>query len=307
MSKHFPKSASFLPPAPDVLNQEPLPYFVCGPTASGKSDFALRLARELDGEIVNADAFQLYSGMEILSAAPRNEDFVACPHHLYSVLAATSTNDAGSFLRLALPVVTEIQSRGKTPIITGGSGLYLKFLSHGPSPLPAANPALRSELDGMPLEALYAELAQTDPAEAARLGPHNRRYLSRAVEICRLSGQTASSLRDQWVSASRQRETRLRGIWLQRPRAELHERIAQRTHAMLELGAIDEVRRLSPIASTTCRKAIGFAEIEALLEGTIDRPTCESRINAATRQYAKRQETWFRRESWLLAKSTTSH
>jgi len=290
-------------PSSGLPLHEPLPFFVCGPTASGKSAFALQLARDLDGEIVNADAYQLYSGMEILSAAPGSDDFEVCPHHLYGALPPTATSDAGRFLRLAQPVISEIQSRGKTPIITGGSGLYLKFLSHGPSPLPEADSTLRRELDALPLDALYAELLQTDPAEAARLGPHNRRYLSRAVEICRLSGQTASSLRDQWDSASRQRETLLRGVWLQRPRAELHERIAQRTRWMLAHGAIDEVRQLAAIASATCRKAIGFAEIESLLAGHIDLPACEDLINAATRQYAKRQETWFRRELWLQPQS----
>src|SRR5690606_8870596 len=126
----------------------------------------------------------------------------------------------------------------------------------------------------------------------------NRRYVSRALEICRLTGRRASELRDQWHAASREREAGLRGFVIVRPRAELHHRIARRTRAMLDGGAIDEVAALGEV-SVTCEKAIGFREIRALLAGQIDRPTCEERINAATRQYAKRQETWFRREKWL--------
>lgn len=299
-----PPDPATVAPTSGVSLVDPLPFFVCGPTASGKSAYALQLAEQLDGEIVNADAFQLYSGMEVLSAAPSSGDLAACPHHLYGVLSPTTTNDAGQFHRLALPVIAEIQSRGKTPIITGGSGLYLKFLSHGPSPLPPGDATMRTELDAMPVAALFAELQRCDPTEAARLGPHNHRYLSRAVEIFRLTGEPASRLRDAWQTASLAREARLRGVWLQHPRATLHERIAQRTRWMLNHGAIEEVQALSAIASATCRKAIGFAEIEALLAGTIDLPTCEALLCAATRQYAKRQETWFRRESWLVPVSS---
>lgn len=279
--------------------REPVPFFVCGPTASGKSAYALELASSMNGEIVNADAFQLYSGLAVLSAAPDPQDRLACPHHLYGVIPPSLSFDAGQFLRLAIPVIEEIQSRGKTPIITGGSGLYLKFLSHGPSPLPQADPTLRAKLDDLQLEVLFAELQRSDPAEAQRLGPHNRRYLSRALEICRLTGQPASSLRNEWSASSHQREPLLRGVWLQRPRADLHQRIAKRTRWMLDHGAIEEVRQLQHVASPTCRKAIGFAEISALLAGEIDPPTCANLIEAATRQYAKRQETWLRRESWL--------
>jgi len=277
----------------------PQPIYVCGATASGKSEHAVRLATELGGEIVNADAFQLVRGLEVLSAAPSAEERTMVPHHLYGVIEPRALMDAGRYLALAKPVIEGIQGRGKVPIVTGGSGLYLKFLSHGPSDLPQADAALRAELDSTPLDELVAELRRLDPTEASRTALENRRYVSRAIEICRLSGQRASDLRDRWAEKHASRDSELRGVWIQRSRPELHRRIGLRTKAMLEHGAVQEVEAIANTASDTCRKAIGFAEILALLAGEIDRPACEDFINAATRQYAKRQETWFRREPWL--------
>ena len=274
-------------------------FYICGPTASGKSALALRMARELDGEIVNADAFQLYRGLEIVSAAPSEDEKQLVSHHLYGVLDPTESADAGSYMRMAKPVIEEIQSRGKTPVITGGSGLYLKFLTHGPAPLPTGDAKLRAELDARPLEDLVAQLQTLDPVEAARTALQNRRFVSRALEICLLTGQKASDLRDQWETQTREISSKLRGIVIQRSREDLHARIALRTKAMLEGGAIEEVAALTQ-TSNNLSKAIGFREIRRLLDGAIDRPTCENLINAATRQYAKRQETWFKREKWLV-------
>jgi tRNA dimethylallyltransferase len=274
-------------------------YYICGPTASGKSALALQMARELDGEIVNADAFQLYRGLEIVSAAPSMEEQQLVPHHLYGVLDPTESADAGTYLRLAKPVIEEIQSRGKTPIVTGGSGLYLKFLTHGPAPLPTGDAKLRTELDARPLEDLVAQLRSLDPVEASRTALQNRRFVSRALEICILTGEKASDLRDQWEGKTAEISASLRGLVIQRTRQDLHARIALRTTAMLDGGAIEEVAALK-VVSNNCGKAIGFREIQSHLSGDIDRATCEDLINAATRQYAKRQETWFRREKWLV-------
>ena len=273
-------------------------FFVCGPTAAGKSARALELARELDGEIVNADAFQLYRGVEVLTAAPPPEDLGKAPHHLYGVLSPAEPVDAMAWLGLVLPVIDELLSRGKTPVVTGGSGLYLKFLSHGPSPLPPGDAALRAELDALPLEELVRRLQELDPLEASRTALGNRRYVSRALEVCLLASVPCSSLRDDWEQASASREAKLRGELVLRPRPELHERISKRTRSILKGGAIEEVAALTD-ATPGLEKAIGLGEIRRYLSGEIDLPTCEERINAATRQYAKRQETWFRREKWL--------
>jgi tRNA dimethylallyltransferase len=273
-------------------------FFVCGPTAAGKSRRALQIARELDGEIVNADAFQLYHGLEVLTAAPSAADRLEMPHHLYGVLSPQDSIDAMAYLRRVVPVIDDLLARGKTPVLTGGSGLYLKFLSHGPSPLPPGDPGLRAELDARPLASLVDQLRGLDPVEAARIDLHNRRYVSRALEVCLLSGVPCSTLRDDWEAAGTARAAKLRGIVLQRPRQELHQRIARRTRLMLDGGAVGEVAALGDIAPGL-EKAIGLREIRRLLAAEIDRTTCEDLINAATRQYAKRQETWFRREAWL--------
>ena len=282
----------------ETAGTDPIALYVCGPTASGKSALALEMAEKLDGEIVNADAFQLYRGLEIVSAAPSSEERARVPHHLFGVLEPTAAADAGTYMRLALPVINEILSRGKTPIITGGSGLYLKFLTHGPAPLPTGDAKLRAELDARSLDDLVAELQRLDPVEAARTALQNRRFVSRALEICLLTGKKASDFRDQWESKTREISASLRGILIRRMRPDLHARIALRTRAMLDGGAINEVAALEMISSN-CEKAIGFREIRALIAGEIDRATCEELINAATRQYAKRQESWFRREPWL--------
>lgn len=285
------------PPATLPRLDTPRPIFVCGPTASGKSALAAALAERIGGEVVNADAFQLYRGLDILVAAPSVDERATAPHHLYGVLDPTETCDAMRYRELALPVIAEIASRGRIPVVTGGSGLYLKFLTHGPDPLPPGDPALREKLDARPLDDLVAELTRLDPVEASRTHLANRRYVSRALEICLLTGKKCSDLRDGWETRSREIDSTLQGLVIQRERADLHRRIERRTRLMLEGGAIDEVAR-TPL-SPTLAKAIGVPQIRELLAGQIDRMTCDELIAAATRQYAKRQETWFRREKWL--------
>ncbi|GAA5484118.1 tRNA dimethylallyltransferase [Haloferula sargassicola] len=247
--------------------------------------------------MVNADAFQLYRGLDTLTAAPTAEERAAAPHHLYGVLDPAETCDAMRYREMALPVIADIHARGRLPIVTGGSGLYLKFLTHGPDPLPPGDPALREKLDLRPLDDLVAELRQLDPVEAARTHLANRRYVSRALEICLLSGRRCSELRDRWTARSRDIDGSLVGLVIRRERAELHRRIEIRTRRMLDQGAIDEVRRNE--LSATLTKAIGVPQIRDFLAEKTDRETCVERIAAATRQYAKRQETWFRRETWL--------
>ena len=276
----------------------PSTIYLCGPTASGKTALALELAEKHDGEIVNADAFQLYRGLEILTAAPTADERNKVPHHLFSVLDPSVANDAMAYTRLAEPVIADIISRGRTPIVTGGSGLYLKFLTHGASPLPTGDAALREEMDALSLDELFQQLQDLDPVEASRIEKQNRRFVGRALEICKLTGQKASELRDSWEKATAERVASLRGYVIHRTRPDLHARIERRTRKMLKDGAIEEVAALGPL-SITAEKAIGLPQIQSLLRGEIDRAACEEQIIIATRQYAKRQETWFRRETWL--------
>ena len=272
--------------------------YVCGPTASGKSSLAIELACLLDGEIVNADAYQLYRGLEIISAAPDASELICAPHCLYGVLEQEELCDAMQFRKMALTAIAEIQSRGKLPIITGGSGLYLKFLSHGPSPVPTGDEALREQLALESDDALVARLCEIDPEGAELTNLKNRRYVMRALEICLISGRKMSELKNDWKHKSDAIEKNLRGVYLQWDKDLLRDRINRRVDIMLELGAIEEVAALKN-PSATCEKAIGIPQIKSYLAGEIDLTECKERIAAATRQYAKRQRTWFSKENWL--------
>ncbi len=276
----------------------PPPVYVCGPTASGKTSLAIELARELDGEIVNADAYQLYRGLEIISAAPSEEETSQVPHHLYGVLNPSETCDAMRFREMALPIIAEIQGRGKHPIITGGSGMYLKFLTHGPSPVPSGCDNLRLELEQETDAALIERLTHLDPEGAAETNLQNRRYVIRALEICILSGKKMSILKSDWKKTSAATEKDLHGAYLMWDRETLRQRINHRAKVMLSSGAIEEVAALTDL-SNTCEKAIGVPQISAHLAGELTREECCERIAAATRQYAKRQRTWFGKEQWL--------
>ena len=220
------------------------------------------------------------------------------PHHLYGVISPDEICDAMRFREMALPVIEDIQSRGKTPIITGGSGLYLKFLTHGPSPVPSGDNTLRAELDRESDESLIAKLTELDPVGAANTNLKNRRYVIRALEICILSGRKMSEVKSDWKTASESIEKNLRGVYLLWERECLRQRINTRTETMLVDGAIEEVSPLTR-ASVTCEKAIGISQIRAHLAGELTRAECVERISAATRQYAKRQRTWFINETWL--------
>jgi len=274
----------------------PIPLYLCGTTASGKTGLALALAKAWGGEIVNADAFQVYRGLEILSAAPTEEEEGRCPHHLFGFLDPCESMDAAKYEALAKPVIAEIIGRGKCPIIVGGSGLYLKFLTHGVAKAPPADEKIRAELDQWAVDQIYHRLKELDPEEAARQNSENRRHLSRALEICLITGGKASDLRRNFADPAILEG--LKGVVLSWPREALAERIALRTRRMMAGGAVEEVTGLSGVTGTI-RQAIGVREIEAYLGGEMTRGECEERITISTRQYAKRQRNWFRRENWL--------
>lgn len=275
------------------------PVYVCGPTASGKSSLSIELASRLDGEIVNADAYQIYRGLEILTAAPDQEELNQAPHHLYGVLKPDEPCDAMRYRTMALPVIAEIQSRGKVPILTGGSGMYLKFLTHGPSPVPSGCEKLRADLEMHSDADLVEQLTQIDPEGAVQTNLQNRRYVIRALEICLLSGQKMSVIKSNWKKTSTLTDKNLRGIYLLWDREQLRERINRRALQMMNQGVADEVARVSNL-STTCEKAIGVHWLQSYLRGDLSRSDCIERIAAATRQYAKRQRTWFSKETWLI-------
>jgi tRNA dimethylallyltransferase len=268
------------------------PLYLAGQTGSGKTANALELVRQLAPvEIINTDAFQIYRGLEILSAAPSAEEREHCPHHLFGELPATAECDAASFACLAKAKIVEISARA-IPLVVGGSGLYLKAITHGLAPTPKGDAALRSELEAFTLEELVERYRTLDPEGAEKTNLLNRRYVTRNLEICLLTGRPASQLKSAWA----ENEPEIRAVYLHREREETYARINRRTLTMFENGVIAEVAALG-VLSTTAEKAIGLREIRALLAGDLDLPTCIAIIQQMTRHYAKRQASWFKRET----------
>ncbi len=270
------------------------PFFLIGPTAVGKSALAVEFAARIVGEIVGADAFQIYAGLDLLSAKPSPELRARIPHHLVGAVPLTAPFDVAQWLARARAIIAEISARGRVPVVCGGTGLYIRALTHGLAPLPGADAALRASLENEPLPVLAARLLSLDPASTVDL--RNPRRVIRALEVCLLTGRPFSSFRTEWTASAAPR-----GCILTRPRDELHAAIHARTAAMFAAGVIDEVAAVGEVGPTAAQM-LGLTEIRAHLAGKITRDECMAAICQATRQYAKRQLTWFRRErafSWL--------
>lgn len=272
----------------------PLFFIIAGPTAVGKSELAVAVAERCGGEIVSADAFQVYQGLDILTAKPFPAFRARAPHHLIGEVPLTQSFDVAQYLSLARERIDAIRGRGRVPIIAGGTGLYLRALTHGLADLPPADAALRTQLESQTIGELNERFAVLDPAGHAQIDRQNRRRLIRALEVCLLTGRPFSSFREQWKDSA----TVGGGIVLNRERAELHDRIRRRTQAMFAAGVVEEVRQTGSIG-TTAGQTLGWREIGALIAGTMTQKDCEAAIQQATRRYAKRQLTWFRRETHL--------
>jgi tRNA dimethylallyltransferase len=278
-------------------------FFVVGPTATGKSELAADVARETGSEIVSADAFQVYQGLDLLTAKPDASTLAKAPHHLISTTPLHEEMNAEKYRRAASRAVAEIHSRGKLAIVVGGSGLYIKALTHGLAPMPESDPKLRERLNSMSLDELYVQLAELDPEAGKKIDVKNRRRLVRAVEICLIAGKPASEV-VAGVADSGQPGSAIpaTGVFVFRDREELYARVNQRVEAMFETGVIEEVRAAGK-ASSTASQMIGFREIRQLLGGPADARSisqCVAAIQQATRRYAKRQLTWFRRQTNFL-------
>ena len=282
----------FFPPMPSEIA---VPFFVlAGPTASGKSELAVRVAELCGGEIVGADAFQIYARLDLLTAKPNTELRHRVAHHLIGVVPLTQRFDVAQFAVLARERIAEIHARGKVPIVCGGTGFYVRALLRGLADLPGADASLRAQLEAQAPEELQRQLAELDPVSISQIDLRNPRRVIRALEVCLLTGRPFSSFRPEWA----QSESAGRGVVLHRDRAEMHQRIASRTAAMFAAGVEEEVGGISEIGPTA-ELAIGFREIRELRAGRLTREECLRRIEEATRQYAKRQNTWFRREPGL--------
>jgi tRNA dimethylallyltransferase len=271
-------------------------FFIVGPTATGKSELAADVAHEIGAEIVSADAFQIYRGFDLLTAKPDRSTLAKAPHHLIGIVPLTEEMNAEKFRRLALRAVDEINSRGTLAIVVGGSGLYIKSMTHGLAPLPESDPQLREKLNAMSLDDLRSQLVEVDPETARKIDLKNRRRVIRALEICSLTGKPVSVQRLCEGASHSEAAT---GVFVFRDRQELYERINQRVEMMFERGVIEEVRTFGEI-SQTASQMIGLREIRELLAGKKSLPQCIAEIQQATRRYAKRQLTWFRRQSNFL-------
>jgi len=271
-------------------------FFIVGPTATGKSELAADVAHEIGAEIVSADAFQIYEGLDRLTAKPDGSTLAKAPHHLIGIVPLGKEMNAEKFRRLALRAVDEINSRGTLAIIVGGSGLYIKTLTHGLAPSPESDPELREKLNAMSLDDLCSQLVEVDPETARKIDLKNRRRVVRALEICSLTGKPVSAQRLREGASHSEAAT---GVFVFRDRQELYERINQRVEMMFDRGVVEEVRTAGE-TSQTASQMIGFREIRELLAGKKSIPQCIAEIQQATRRYAKRQLTWFRRQTNFL-------
>ena len=304
-----------------IVLQFPMPgaFFLVGPTAVGKSVLAIEVAEKFGAEIVNADAFQIYRGLDILTAKPDADAQRRVPHHLLGTFDSSERMSAAKFRVRALAALGKIWSRGKIAIVVGGSGLYVKALTHGFDRTAPPNPELRTELSALSDSELARRLAQLDPNAAARTDLKNRRRVIRAIEI--VEGTLAATETEQAVIPSpesfggrgissrypkvsttaspgltRDYESRARGVFLVRDRDDLYSRIDERVHRMFRAGVEAEVAALKNVGPTA-EQALGLREIRQLLGGEISRDECIAKIQQATRRYAKRQLTWFRHQT----------
>jgi tRNA dimethylallyltransferase len=274
------------------------PRIVCvvGPTASGKSALALELAEALGGEIVSADSRQVYRGLDVGTAKPTPAERARVPHHCLDLVEPGERFDAARFRAAAGRAVAEAAARGRVPLVVGGTGLWIRVLLHGLCAAPPRVPALRATLERRAAEvgtpALHAELAALDPASAGRLAPRDAARVVRALEVALATGVPLSRWQAEHRFGERPYDALL--IGLARPVAELDERIAHRARAMLADGFVDEVRRLH--ARGVAVDAVGYREMLACVAGESDVETALAATVRATRRFAKRQRTWFRRE-----------
>lgn len=271
---------------------------IAGPTASGKSGCALALAAEFDGTIINADAMQLYKELSILTDRPSPAELARAPHRLYGVLSASDPCSAGRWRTLALKELTIASSEGRLPVVVGGTGLYLKALTSGLAPVPPVPPSMRIEtrllFERLGEKDFRAELSRRDPGMEAL--PRDTQRLLRAFEVLAATGKPLREWQRR-TQGENQELFRYACVVFDPPREALYAAIENRFERMVERGALDEVRRVMDLdPSLPAMKAVGLKELAAHLRGETDLPEAIRRAKQASRNYAKRQVTWFRHQ-----------
>jgi tRNA dimethylallyltransferase len=273
---------------------------ICGPTATGKSDLALEVAAKYNGEIVNADSMQLYKGMDIGTAKLTVAERMAIPHHLLDILTVDQDASVAQYQTLARAAVDEIRSRDKAAVVVGGTGLYIKSIideMNFPETDPTLRKSLEEEAEHLGTAALYSRLQLQDPEAAAAIEPANTRRIIRALEVIAVTGQP--------YSANLPSDTSLKypdalHFGLAMERTSLAPRIEARVHRMWESGLVAEVDQLinqGLLEGTTAQRAIGYAQVVAMKKGEITEEQAMEETIVATRQYVRRQETWFKRDA----------
>jgi tRNA dimethylallyltransferase len=285
----------------DSDRERPPVALIAGPTASGKSDLAVRLALALRDQgrkavVINADSAQVYADLAVLSARPGEEEMQGVPHRLFGEWDGATACSAADWARAARALVEEVHAGGAVPILVGGTGLYLRTLLDGIAPVPPIDPAVREAVRAMPVAEAHAALTRADPERAARLSPNDTTRVARALEVVRSTGQPLAAWQDRREGGIGATVT-LHPLLLLPDRAWLYERCDRRFSVMLERGALAEVeallaRRLDP--ALPVMRAIGVPELAAHLRGEMSLAVAESMGQQATRNYAKRQYTWFR-------------
>jgi tRNA dimethylallyltransferase len=304
------------------------PVFLAGPTAVGKSETALALAEKTGGEIIPVDSMQVYRGLDIGTAKPSPAERARVPHHLIDVCDLHEAFDAAQFIRHAQKAVSEIQSRNKTPIFCGGTGLYFKAFLEGLGEAPPADEKLRAELEATPLEKLLEELRERDPATFEKIDRQNPRRVIRAVEVIRLTGKKFSGQRAEWKSSVSNEDGELKMedgkprvqpssilhppssplLCFTRPAEDLHRRINVRVDEMFRRGLVAETERLLKrglAENKFAMQAIGYRQVVEYLRGERGLAETIELVKIRTRQFAKRQLTWFRRHGnceWIELK-----
>jgi tRNA dimethylallyltransferase len=280
------------------------PIFIAGPTAVGKSAVALALAERVGGEIISVDSMQVYRGLNIGTAKPTAEEQRRVRHHLINVCELSESFDAAQFVRRAQAAVTEIQARGHVPIFCGGTGLYFQAYLGGLGEAPATDAKVRTELEVMPLEDLLTELRQRDPETFEKIDRQNPRRVVRALEVIRLTGRKFSEQRAGWgkeegtsVRPPMKKEGRA-FVCFTRPAEEMHQRINARVDEMFARGLVAETRELlnhGLAENKFAMQAIGYRQVVEHLRGERDLKETIELVKTKTRQFAKRQLTWFKR------------
>jgi tRNA dimethylallyltransferase len=275
---------------------------VAGPTGTGKSELALDLAERLDGEVINADSMQLYRGMDIGTAKLPPAERRGVPHHLLDVLEVTQTATVAAYQRDARALVQDILARGRTPLLVGGSGLYIRAVVDSIE-FPATDPAVRSRLEDelavLGPAALAERLREVDPDAALSIGPANGRKIVRALEVIELTGRPFSATMPRYGAPAFDAVQLL----LDRETAGLDVRLADRVQRMVELGLLDEVRQLATRGlrqGVTASRALGYAQFLAVLDGTSTVPDAIAQTTQATRRFVRRQRSWFRRDHRMI-------